>query len=287
MTAPSLSSEQISELLALARASDSVELKLTVPESHHRSTMMSLGMDALDAQIRQIVFFDTPELTLDRHGVVVRARRIQGKGDDSVVKLRPVVPDQPPADPRRPAAFRVEVDALPGGFVCSGTLKGTLGATAVKGALAGEVPIRKLFSKEQRRFFPMHAPEDIRLDDLTMLGPIFVLKLRFTPPELERRMVAEMWFYPDGSRVLELSTRCGTGEAFEVAAEARAFLAEPRRGPLRRAADQDAQGAGVLRAEPAEQRRLTNCSRSCRRWSGRRRRGPWPPGSTGPPRPAP
>jgi hypothetical protein len=70
----------------------------------------------------------------------------------------------------------------------------------------------------------MHAPEGIRLDDLTVLGPIFVLKLRFTPPELERRMVAEMWFYPDGSRVLELSTRCGTGEAFEVAAEARAFL---------------------------------------------------------------
>jgi hypothetical protein len=224
MTAPSLSSEQVSELLALARASDSVELKLTVPESHHRSTMMSLGMDALDAQIRQVVFFDTPELTLDRHGVVVRARRIQGKGDDSVVKLRPVVPDQLPADLRRSAAFRVEVDALPGGFVCSGTLKGALGTSAVKGALAGEVPIRKLFSKEQRRFFRMHAPEGIRLDDLTVLGPIFVLKLRFTPPELERRMVAEMWFYPDGSRVLELSTRCGTGEAFEVAAEARAFL---------------------------------------------------------------
>jgi hypothetical protein len=70
----------------------------------------------------------------------------------------------------------------------------------------------------------MHAPEGVRLDDLTVLGPIFVLKLRFTPPELERRMVAEMWFYPDGSRVLELSTRCATNEAFQVAAEARAFL---------------------------------------------------------------
>ena len=47
-------------------------------------------MDALDAQIRQIFFFDTPDLALDAHGVVVRARRIQGKGDDAVVKLRPV-----------------------------------------------------------------------------------------------------------------------------------------------------------------------------------------------------
>ena len=59
-----------------------------------------------------------------------------------------------------------------------------------------------------------------------MLGPIFVLKQRFAPPELgTRRMVAEMWFYPDGSRVLELSTRAATNEAFQVAAEGRAFLA--------------------------------------------------------------
>jgi hypothetical protein len=51
-----------------------------------------------------------------------------------------------------------------------------------------------------------------------------VLKLRLEPPELGRRLVAEMWIYPDGSRVLELSTRCETNEAFQVAAEARAFL---------------------------------------------------------------
>jgi len=43
--------------------------------------------------------------------------------------------------------------------------------------------------------------------------------------EFGRRLVAEMWLYPDGSRVLELSTRCTTGEAFQVAAETRAFLA--------------------------------------------------------------
>ena len=65
----------------------------------------------------------------------------------------------------------------------------------------------------------------IALDDLTMLGPIFVLKLRFFPKEFARKMVAEMWLYPDGSRVLELSTKCVPSEAFQVAAEARAFLA--------------------------------------------------------------
>jgi len=223
--APAFSAEQLAELLPLMKASDSVELKLTVPESDHQSAVGGLGLDPLEAQIRQVFFFDTPELTLDKHGLVVRARRIQGKGDDSVVKLRPVVPGELPEDLRRSASFRVEVDALPGGFVCSGTMKGTLGPTDVRSFLAGERPLRKLFSKEQREFFAQHAPEGVALEDLTTLGPIFVLKLRFTPKGIERRLVAEMWLYPDGSRVLELSTRCASSEAFQVAAELRAYLA--------------------------------------------------------------
>ncbi|HEX3686755.1 MAG TPA: hypothetical protein VHU60_04160 [Gaiellaceae bacterium] len=223
-TSPRFTDEQQAEFLELAKDSDSVELKLTVPEQDHASTVSALGMDPLQAQIRQVFFFDTPELELDKAGVVVRARRIQGKGDDSVVKLRPVVPGELPAELRDSPTFRVEVDALPGGFVCSGALKRPLQATAVRSTLAGERPLRKLFSKEQRAFYAAHAPEGIGLDDLSVLGPIFVLKGRLEPKELGRRVVAEMWLYPDGSRVLELSTRCETNEAFQVAAEARAFL---------------------------------------------------------------
>jgi hypothetical protein len=33
-----------------------------------------------------------------------------------------------------------------------------------------------------------------------------------------------MWLYPDGSRILELSTKAEPSEAFQVAAEARAYL---------------------------------------------------------------
>jgi hypothetical protein len=223
-TSPRFTDEQQAEFLELAKDSDSVELKLTVPEHDHASTVSALGMDPLEAQIRQVFFFDTPDLTLDKAGVVVRARRVQGKGDDSVVKLRPVVPGELPSELRNLPSFRVEVDALPGGFVCSGALKRPLRATAVRSTLAGERPLRKLFSKEQRTFYAAHAPDGIGLDDLSVLGPIFVLKGRLEPEELGRRVVAEMWLYPDGSRVLELSTRCETNEAFQVAAEARAFL---------------------------------------------------------------
>jgi hypothetical protein len=221
---PTFSNEELTQLLSLIKDSDSVELKLTVPESDQRSTVAALGMDPLEAQLRQIFFFETPDMKLDKAGVVVRARRIQGKGNDSVVKLRPVEPANVSAELRRSDAFRVEVDALPGGFVCSGTMKGTLGSTDVRRVVAGDVPLRKLFSKGQRAFFSAHAPEGVALDDLIILGPILVLKLRMMPPELNRRLVAELWVYPDGSRVLELSTRCATTEAFQVAAELRAFL---------------------------------------------------------------
>jgi hypothetical protein len=44
----------------------------------YRLAVAALGMDALQAQIRQVFFFDTLELTLNGAGVVVRARRIQG-----------------------------------------------------------------------------------------------------------------------------------------------------------------------------------------------------------------
>ena len=54
--------EDLTKLMALIRGSDSVELKLTVPESDHRSAVAGLDLDPLDAQIRQVVFFDTPDL---------------------------------------------------------------------------------------------------------------------------------------------------------------------------------------------------------------------------------
>ena len=223
--APRLSDAQLAEMLALTKGADSVELKLTVPDAERRATIQALGIDALDAQIRQVFFFDTPDLVCNANGVVVRARRVQGRGDDSVIKLRPVVPDQLPAELRRSRNLVVEVDAMPGGFVCSASMKGVLGTTDVKDAVAGGRKIRKLYSKEQRSFFDAHAPSGVALDDLAILGPITVLKAKFAPAGWDRRpFVAELWFYPDGSRILELSTKCAPVDGFQVAAEAKAFL---------------------------------------------------------------
>jgi hypothetical protein len=223
---PTLSDDDVAELIALAKGADSVELKLTVPASDRTSGAAALGVDPLDSQIRQVFFFDTPELKLYESGVVVRARRVQRKADDTVVKLRPVVPDKLPEELRRSPSFGVEVDAMPGGFVCSGSMKRELTKIDIKDVVAGKRPLRKLFSKEQRALYAAHAPEGLELDDLSTLGPIFVLKVKWTPEGLDRKLVAELWLYPDNSIIIELSTKCAPSEAFQVAAETRAFLTQ-------------------------------------------------------------
>jgi hypothetical protein len=66
----------------------------------------------------------------------------------------------------------------------------------------------------------------LTVNDLGTLGPITILKLKFNPSDYGRKLVAELWLYPDGSRILELSTKSAPTEAFQGAAETRAFLAK-------------------------------------------------------------
>jgi hypothetical protein len=219
-----LTGEELEHLLGLLGASDSVELKLTIPQDARASAGRALGVDPLDAQLRQVFFFDTPDLVLNAAGVVVRARRRQGEQGDTVVKLRPVDPSELPDEIRRSPSFGVEVDAMPGGYVCSGSLKGVASNEAIATATRGDKPIRKLFSKEQRAFYAAHAPAGLELDGLSVLGPIPTLRLKWKPEGFKRRLVGEVWLYPDGSQIVELSTKALPSEAFQAAVESRAFL---------------------------------------------------------------
>lgn len=228
--APRLSDEQLRDAMRLIRGADTVELKVTVPAEAHRGTIQGLPMDPVEAQPRQVFFFDTPDLALNRAGVVVRARRIAGGRGDTVIKLRPVDPGELPAELRKQADFNVEVDMLPGGYVCSASFKGRSTGQEIRDAVRGKLPLRRLFSKTQRAFYRQHAPEGLELDALVPLGPTFLLKARFGIPSgydergPERLLVAEMWLYPDGTRILELSTKCAPAETMAVAAETRAYL---------------------------------------------------------------
>jgi len=222
-----LTPEQTAEMFRLVQGATSVELKLSVPIHSGRATVKGIGLDPVEAQPRQAFFFDTPDLALNKAGVVVRARRIQGGGGDTVIKLRPVDPSTIDPELRRSAAFKIEVDAMPGGFVCSASFKGACTGQEVLDVSSGEMPLRRLFSKEQRAFYDAHAPAGLSMDQLVLLGPTFLLKAKHHPKakDFDRPIVLEVWIYPDGSMVMEVSTKSLPKEAFQVAADFKAYLA--------------------------------------------------------------
>jgi hypothetical protein len=223
---PSLSSADIANVLELVRGSKTVELKLTVPDQNHRAAIEALGFDPVEAQPRQAYFFDTPDLSLNKAGIVVRARRIQGGDGDTVIKLRPVDPAMIDKELRRSDSFKIELDAMPGGYVCSASFKGVCKGEEVLEVASGSAPLSSLFSKEQRAFYKEHAPAEITLDSLVPLGPTFLLKARHQPKDFDQRITVELWLYPDGSRIFEISTKCPPKDGFQVAAEFKAYLAK-------------------------------------------------------------
>ena len=185
-----LTDEGIVEVLSLLKNTDSVELKVTVSDADRHSAVLELDLDVLDCDLRQVVFFDTPDLQLSRAGVIVRARRTR-KGGDSVVKLRPVVPAELPRRLRRADGFRIELDAMPGRFVCSGSLKERVDNADIKEVLLGKRLIHKLFSNEQRAFYAEHAPKGLELAALTPFGPIKSRKNQI--PARQGKLTASRW----------------------------------------------------------------------------------------------
>jgi hypothetical protein len=224
MAKSELTGERLQELLGLLAGVDSVELKLTLQQDARAQATGRLGVDPLDGQIRQVFFFDTPNLDLNQGGVVVRARRRQREDGDTVIKIRPVVPDELPEEERSSPSLGVELDAMPGGYVCSASFKGVADNEMIRQVARGETPLRKLFSKDQRRFFETHAPDGIALDDLKVLGPIPTLRIKFQPDGFPRKAVGELWLYPDGSQIVELSSKSLPKEAVMSALEWRAYL---------------------------------------------------------------
>jgi hypothetical protein len=226
VVAQGLSAEDVKKLLYLVRNAKSIELKLSVPMEQHQPAALSIGLDAVESQPRHVYFFDTADQALNRAGVIVRARRRPGGRADTVVKLRPVDPAMIDAELKRSDAFKVEVDAMPGGvFVCSASYKGVATGQEVLDVTQGRMPLRKLLSKEQLAFYDAHAPAGIDMSSLLAQGPILLLKLNHQPKDFKRGITAEVWLWKDGKHILEISTKCEPEEAFQVGVEFKTFLA--------------------------------------------------------------
>jgi hypothetical protein len=215
-----LPGRKLDRLLASTRLADRIELKLVVPVDAHEATCTSLGVDFSQASVRRVYFLDTKDLRLERRGVVARIRSFENRCDDSVVKLRPFIPGKLPARLRRSKRFGVEVDAMPGRFVCTGAISRRLGGQDVEKTVRNGLPLRTLFSREQLALLPA----GVSIDDLAIFGPVDVRRQKVLPQGTDVRLAVERWTYPDGSSILELSTRCAARSAVPVAAQLASVL---------------------------------------------------------------
>jgi hypothetical protein len=211
---------KVDRLLASTRRADRIELKLVVPESAHESVCAALKVDFARAAVRTVYYLDTSDLKLSRNGVVARVRSHENRPDDSVVKLRPYQPGDLPARLRRSKHFSVEVDAMPGKFVLTGAMFQRLGKQDAEETLREGGPRRALFSAEQRALFPA----GVRVGDLSIFGPVAVRREKVQPQGADFRLAVERWVYPDGSSILELSTRCAARAAIPTAAQLASVL---------------------------------------------------------------
>jgi hypothetical protein len=112
---------------------------------------------------------------------------------------------------------------MPGGYVCSASMKSTAHADVRETLLEGR-PLRKVFSKEQQGLLRgVRSRRDSAGRPLGS-GPDLRSEVEVHPKEPAARHVAEVWLHPDKTRILELSTKCAPAESFLAAAEVRVFL---------------------------------------------------------------
>lgn len=195
-----------------------VELKVAVSDND----LHALGADLDGGLSRKVYFLDTVDLALQQHGLIVRIRSTKGRGGDAVVKLRPVLPKALPGWLRNDDGFAVEIDALPDNYACSGALKRNLGRHEVDRTVEAGKPLARLLSSRQRRLLTAYA--NVPLNSLLTFGPVQVRRCRLSLAACDHPLVAEQWTFPDGSVVAEISTRCPSGRAAEVADETSSAL---------------------------------------------------------------
>jgi hypothetical protein len=205
--------------------SDKVEIKITVTGNDEKRAYDALELERRDAARRDIYFFDTPELTLNKAGVVLRARAVEDDDHDSVVKIRPVDPDKVDDKWHDVDGFKIEADAVGNKVVRSASFKVKQKKDAIEKVAKGKDPISELFSKKQKAFLAEFYDGPVGLDDLTVLGPVKALRADIERPGMAYTLTAEYWTLPDDSHLLEVSIKCPPEEAVVAREVFAAFLA--------------------------------------------------------------
>lgn len=221
------------ELLATARPASLVELKVTVDESQVALARDLLGLDHASAEVREVTFYDTPELAMFQAGVILRARKVIGGPDDVTAKIRPLAAEQVTRSWFALDGFKCEIDRTATRSTSSCSLKVAIDGDDIDDAADGILSVKKLFDDDQEDFLDGYAI-DVPWDDVVPLGPIDALAWELEPEHLSFDLDAELWMLPDGLDVLELSTKVSAADADEAWDEMDAFLRDSGLDPSNR-----------------------------------------------------
>jgi hypothetical protein len=205
--------------------SHKVEIKITVTENDEERAYEALDITNRDAVHRNIYFFDTPGLDMNKTGVVLRARAVEDDDHDSVVKIRPVNPDEVDAKWHDVNGFKIEADVVGEKVVVSASYKVKQNKDAIKKVARGKEPVSGLFSRKQKQFLAEFYHGELDLDDLTVLGPVKAQRADIERPGMAYKLTAEYWTMPDDSHLLEVSIKCPLDEAVVAREVFEAYLA--------------------------------------------------------------
>ena len=221
-----------------------IEIKITARAADEDAVRAALETADIEAERRDIWFYDTPELALFDRGLVLRARLVHGGADDSTVKLRPVDPATIAQHWRDTAGFEIELDAVGVDAICSAKLSVDQDRGEIAAVAAGTRPIRSLFSKSQERLVEEHWSDGVDWDSLTTFGPVAVRKWQFTPKDFDHEVTVEEWVLPDDSDLVEISFKTSPDDA---ALASEAFVQGLRRRGFDTEGDQQTKTRSALR----------------------------------------
>jgi hypothetical protein len=193
---------------------------------------------------RDITFFDTPALTLQDKGLLIRSRRAEGPGSDFTVKLRPMTQDRVDASFQQAKGFKCNLDmpmATEGESQCSITEDAD--ANAISASLSSSNKIKELFDDTTLRYAEA-AVGSLDPGSLRALGPIRSTVWDVQVDELGGTVSFERWDVP-GDPTLEASITVKSEVRDDTSRKLVAWLASHGQSP---AAQQQEKTSAALAA---------------------------------------
>jgi hypothetical protein len=188
-----------------------VEIKVTLAESDTTRAQRVFRLAARDPSEREVYFFDTGDLALKQAGVILRARHIKDAPDDTTVKIRPLASEDVESQWFDREGFKCEEDWVGSKHISSCSFSRSPDHP-IEDTVEGDNSVKKLFSDSQEGFLADYASE-IPWSDLRVLGPTDARVWKLKTSGFSGRLTVEEWRWPNGRKLVELSTRAEPAKA--------------------------------------------------------------------------